>query len=80
MSLKQGAGMKKTIETREDVLAALSAVCEYYHQREPSSPIPFLLQRARRLVNMDFLQIMSDLAPDAMAQMKNITGAAEKTS
>jgi type VI secretion system protein ImpA len=75
--LKPGAA---GIQTREDVLAVLRAVCEYYQQQEPSSPVPFLLQRAQRLATMDFLQIMSDMAPDAMAQVKNITGAPEKTN
>lgn len=70
-------GAPKAIESREDVLAALRAICDYYQSREPSSPVPFLLQRAQRLVNMDFLQIMNDLAPEALPQMKAITGAPE---
>lgn len=76
-----GRGMlKKTIDSREDVLQALRAVCEYYQRREPSSPLPFLLQRAQRLVNMDFMQIVNDLAPDSIAQMKLITGSQPEKS
>jgi type VI secretion system protein ImpA len=77
---RSGAGLKKTIDSRDDVVQALRAICDYYQRREPSSPIPFLLQRAQRLVNMDFLQIVNDLAPDSIAQMKLITGVPpEKT-
>ena len=68
---------KTSIDSRDDVIRALRAVCEYYQRREPSSPIPFLLQRAERLVNLDFLQIMNDLAPETVAQLKTITGTAE---
>lgn len=72
-----GAGLADGINSRADVLAALAAVCAYYQRREPSSPVPFLLQRAQRLVPMDFLQIMGDLAPDALAQIKVVTGTTE---
>jgi type VI secretion system protein ImpA len=65
------------IESRADVLAALDAVREYYKRREPSSPVPFLIQRAQRLVPLDFLQIMGDLAPDSLAQIKTVTGATD---
>lgn len=65
------------IESREDVLAAFDAVCEYYRRREPSSPVPFLVQRARRMVAMDFMQIMGDLAPDSLPQIRGVTGVAE---
>ena len=71
------AAAPAAIESREDVLAAFDAVCEYYRRREPSSPVPFLVQRARRMVAMDFMQIMGDLAPDSLPQIRGVTGVAE---
>jgi type VI secretion system protein ImpA len=73
----ESSGLKRAIDSREDVLTALSAVCDYYRRCEPSSPVPFLLERARRLVSKDFLQIMSDLAPDTLPQWRAITGTVE---
>ncbi len=72
-----GGGVRKNIESTADVVAALDAICKYYRQYEPSSPIPLILERARRLVDKDFMSIMSDLTPEALSQLKVITGAGE---
>jgi type VI secretion system protein ImpA len=42
-------------------LRVLDSVCSYYRQAEPGSPVPFLLQRARKLATMDFIQAMQEL-------------------
>jgi type VI secretion system protein ImpA len=52
-----------TISNRDDVVKALERICHYYEKNEPSSPIPLLLERAKRLVKMDFYEIVQDLAP-----------------
>jgi type VI secretion system protein ImpA len=52
-----------TISTRTDVAAALDRIIDYYTKYEPSSPLPVLLKRARRLVGADFITIINDLAP-----------------
>ena len=41
---------------------------------EPGNPAPLLIQRAKRLVGVSFLDIMADLAPDALQSIENITG------
>lgn len=62
------------ITSRADVTRALDEVCEYFQKYEPSSPVPLLLQRAKRLVSKDFMEIMQDLVPDGVNQAKNIAG------
>lgn len=62
------------INNRQDVARALDTICEYFDRSDPSSPIPFMLQRARRLLNKDFKQILADLAPDGIDQANNIFG------
>ena len=57
-------GFSGGVGNRDEVLRALDAVLKYYTQHEPSSPVPLLLERAKRLVPMDFLAIMQDWAPD----------------
>ncbi|MEJ2394942.1 MAG: type VI secretion system ImpA family N-terminal domain-containing protein [Candidatus Thiodiazotropha sp.] len=52
------------INSREDVIHGLDLICHYYARNEPSSPVPLLLQRAKRLVTMGFDEIVQDLAPD----------------
>jgi type VI secretion system protein ImpA len=68
------------IRSRDDVVKALDAICEYYRVYEPSSPLPLLLNRARRLVSKDFLEILQDLAPAGVAQAQTIRGPEETKS
>ena len=72
-SINQTAGLV-TITNRNDVVRALDLLCEYYKRQEPSSPLPLLLQRAKRLVNKDFLEILQDIAPDGLMQAEMIRG------
>lgn len=62
------------IASREDVVRVLDTLCEYYARNEPSSPVPLLLKRARRLATKDFLDIVRDLAPEALEKLALIRG------
>jgi len=62
------------IRSREDVILALDKICQYYDRYEPSSPLPLLLKRAKRLANKTFLEIVKDLTPDALAQIQALGG------
>lgn len=63
-----------SITCPQDVIDALDKVIRYYQAEEPSSPVPLLLMRAKRLVSLGFMDILRDLAPDALAQAANVTG------
>ena len=62
------------VESREDVIRAIEKICNYYERSEPSSPIPLLLERAKRLASKSFLEIIRDLAPDGVSQAESIGG------
>jgi type VI secretion system protein ImpA len=62
------------IRSREDAIRALDAVAEFFRHSEPSSPIPLFLERAKRLVSKDFLEVLADIAPDALAQARAAGG------
>ena len=70
----QRAVQDGAIRTRADVAAALDRICRYYRDFEPSSPIPLILQRTKRLVNLDFLGILKELAPDGVGQFGIVAG------
>ncbi len=70
----QPAPASGEIASRADVLRMLDKLTHYYAQHEPSSPVPLLLERARRLVPKNFLEIMQDLAPEGIAQLLVIKG------
>jgi type VI secretion system protein ImpA len=63
------------IASRADVLRTLDRLCAYYAQAEPSSAVPLLLERARRLVGMRFVEAVADLAPAGVEQAKHWAGA-----
>jgi type VI secretion system protein ImpA len=62
------------IASREDVIRTLDKICEYYSRHEPSSPVPFMLKRAKKMVRMDFMELLRDLAPGGTDQADLIFG------
>jgi type VI secretion system protein ImpA len=62
------------INSRQDAIRALDAVVAWFRQNEPSSPIPLFIERAKRLVAKDFLEVLADIAPDAVAQARSAGG------
>jgi type VI secretion system protein ImpA len=65
------------IRSRADALAALDGVCAYFDEFEPSSPIPILLRRSKGLVAKSFVEIVRDLAPEALAGVEALQGRAQ---
>jgi type VI secretion system protein ImpA len=62
------------IASRDDVVRMLDRICAYYARCEPASPVPLLLERAKRLVPLGFAEIVRDLAPDAMPTIEALRG------
>lgn len=67
-----GGGAPGAIRTREDVLKAIDAICGYYARQEPASPVPLALKRARAWVNLDFLTVLRDIAPDSLGEARRV--------
>ena len=63
-----------SINSRDDVVRALERICDFYRLNEPSSPVPLILYRAQRMVKMNFMEIVTELTPDAVTTVKVITG------
>ncbi len=62
------------IFSNQDVRKALEMVIVYYEQSEPSSPVPLLIRRAKRLVGKSFVDIIRDISPDAINQVQMVSG------
>lgn len=62
------------IESRKDAVRAIQLVCAYLERSEPTNPAQLLLRRAERLIDKDFLQLVRDLAPDAVNEVARILG------
>lgn len=63
-----------TIQSRADAIKLLDKVCDFLEQSDPANPAPLLIKRARNMIGQDFYTILSQLAPDAVAQAEHITG------
>ncbi|MGV6809727.1 MAG: type VI secretion system protein TssA [bacterium] len=70
--------VREEIESREDVVKALEKISKYYTQHEPGSPIPLLLDRAKRLVDKSFVEVIEDLSPASSKEMIKVLGVQEK--
>jgi type VI secretion system protein ImpA len=67
-----------SIRSRDDAMRALDAVAEFFRKNEPSSPVPMMVERAKRLIGKDFLELLSDLAPDGVDQAKHVGGVRDE--
>jgi type VI secretion system protein ImpA len=67
-----------TIGTRADAIRALDAVAAFFRQTEPSSPVPLLLDRAKRLVDKSFLEVLADIAPGALGEARSVSGVKDQ--
>lgn len=62
------------INSRRDVEKSLDAIIAFYERTEPSSPIPHLARRMRRMVAMDFLELMEEIAPSGLKEFSAVAG------
>jgi len=65
-------GLPGRIDSRADVIRALDAAIDYYRRREPASPVPVALSRAKSWVEMDFLAILEDIAPESLGDARRV--------
>lgn len=72
-SAPRGAG-GGAINSSTNVLHAIDQIIAYYQRTEPSSPVPMLLLRAKKLVNADFMTIVRDMAPGGVDNVNLISG------
>jgi type VI secretion system protein ImpA len=73
-----GHGSLGQIGSHADVRRSLEMIIAYYQRNEPSSPVPLILERAKRLVGADFMAIMTDLAPQGVENVKLIGGVQDE--
>ncbi len=72
-----GGAPPGAINSRAEVEACLDRIVGFYERTEPSSPIPHLARRMRRMVAMDFLELMEEIAPSGLKEFRSIAGVEE---
>jgi type VI secretion system protein ImpA len=75
---KGGVSLSGEIRSPQEALLAIEKVCQYFDRHEPSSPVPLLLRRARKLVSKNFLDVIQDVCPDALNQVEILGGISSR--
>ena len=68
------AAARGEIQSRQDALQMLDRVIRFLEQTEPGNPAPLLIERAKKLIGVSFLEIMANLAPGALDTIETVTG------
>ena len=70
----RAAAARGEIQSRQDALQMLDRVIRFLEQTEPGNPAPLLIDRAKKLIGVSFLEIMANLAPGALDTIETVTG------
>lgn len=57
---------------RADVHTGLDAIMRYYTENEPTSPVPLMLQRVKRWVDLDFYTLLKEISPDSTSDVRRL--------
>ena len=71
----RASAVRGEIQSRQDALLMLDRVIHYLQQSEPGNPAPLLIERAKKLIGVSFLEIIQNLAPNALDTIETVTGA-----
>jgi type VI secretion system protein ImpA len=70
----KGASGSGKLKNRAEAVMFLRKGAEYFEREEPSSPVPLLIKRAIRFSEMSFMDLLADIAPDALPRGNDILG------
>lgn len=71
--VKGGTGSDQ-INSREDVVRLLGKIITFYNKNEPASPVPMMLERAQRVVTMNFKDIVKEFNLTGTPSIKEVMG------
>ena len=67
------------ITSRQDALLMIRKSAEYFKKAEPSSPLPYLLERAIRMSDMNFIEILTEIDKNSLEKAREQLGVPEPT-
>jgi type VI secretion system protein ImpA len=67
-------GLSGGVNSRQEAIRAIELACQYLERHEPANPAALFLRRARYLIDQNFLQLVQQLAPGALAEVANLVG------
>ena len=73
-----GGAMPGRLNSRKDVEKCLDLIIDFYERTEPASPLPHIAKRMRRMVPMDFLELIEEVAPGGLKDFQVAVGSRDK--
>lgn len=70
-------GITGIVGSRDEAIRALDMVSQFYERNEPSSPVPLLISRVKRIAAKSFLEIIEELLPDKVKDIRQLGGVDE---
>lgn len=67
-----------TISTRQEALMLLGKCSDYFVKAEPNSPLPFLIKRALRMADMNFIELLGEIDSSAQDRGREQLGVKEE--
>ena len=67
------------IDNRNDALLLIRKCADYFSKAEPTSPLPYLLNRALRMANMNFVDILAEIDQNSLEKVKEQLGVLPPT-
>lgn len=71
-------GLSGSVTSRAEVERALDMIIAFYEATEPSSPLPHFARRLRKMVPMNFVQLMEEIAPSGLKEFRSLAGTDDK--
>lgn len=68
------AALSGAVNSRADAVRAIELICAYLERHEPTNPAQLFLRRARGLLERNFLELLKELAPNALDDVARIVG------
>lgn len=62
------------LNNRGEAVLMLDTVLAYFDKHEPSHPAPVLIRRAKKMIGMDFAEIIEELLPEAVTSLQQFAG------
>lgn len=62
------------VHSRSEALMFLKKGCDYFRTSEPTSPVPYLVERALRMAEMNFMDLLAEIDPSGVERGRDILG------
>lgn len=73
------AGISGSVTSRAEAVRAIEMVCAYLERHEPTNPAQLFLRRASSLLERNFLELLKELAPNALDDVARVVGVDPNT-